>query len=82
MSAQLKIQYIADSHVDNTQKALILPFELALVEYLNCNDGRFLDGAAVIKLMNDVRLIGGIQTHMSKLSFQYGFNVFLITLVV
>jgi len=39
MTAKLEIQHIAHADVDDTQKALISSLKLALVEYLDSNDG-------------------------------------------
>lgn len=38
MTAQLKVQHVADPHIDHPQKSLVLSFELALVKYLNSHD--------------------------------------------
>lgn len=38
VAAQLKVQHVADPHIDHPQKALILSFELALVEYLDSHN--------------------------------------------
>ena len=40
MAAKLKIQVISYLYVNDTQEALISSLELALIEYLNCDDGR------------------------------------------
>jgi len=42
MAAKLKIQVISYLYVNDTQEALISSLELALIEYLNCDDGRVL----------------------------------------
>jgi hypothetical protein len=39
MTTQFQIQDIADANVDNTQEALVPALKLALVEYLNSNNG-------------------------------------------
>lgn len=44
MTVQSKVQNIADFDVDNAEEALIPPLELALIEYLDCDDGGVLDG--------------------------------------
>jgi len=38
VATQLKVQHVADPHIDHPQKTLVLSFELALVEYLNSDD--------------------------------------------
>ena len=48
MATKLQIQYIADPNIDNTQKALILPLEFALIENLDRDDGRILDGTEIV----------------------------------
>ena len=42
MAAKLKIQVVSYLYVNDTQEALISSLELALIEYLNCDDGRVL----------------------------------------
>jgi hypothetical protein len=42
MAAKLKIQVIRYLYVNDTQEALISSLELALIEYLNGDDGRVL----------------------------------------
>jgi hypothetical protein len=42
VAAKLKIQVISYLYVNDTQEALISSLELALIEYLNCDDGRVL----------------------------------------
>ena len=80
MPAQFQVKNIADTNVDDSEETLIPLLELTLVEDLHSNDRRFLDGAAhtISTWHHNERRI----PHMSKLSFQYGFKVFLITLVV
>lgn len=48
MSTQLQVQYIADSHINDTKKSLVSSFELALVEYLHGDNGGVLDSAEII----------------------------------
>lgn len=45
VTAQLKVQHVADPHIDHPQKSLVLSFELALVEYLNSYNRRIFDGS-------------------------------------
>jgi hypothetical protein len=81
MAAQFEINNLADSDIYYTQKALVTALELALVEDLDGDDRRVLYGT----LRRDqitIRLKRKFKTHTSKFSFQYGFRVFLITLVV
>jgi hypothetical protein len=47
LPAQLEVDHIGYLDVDDTEEALVrLSLELALVEDLDCNDRRVLDGAA------------------------------------
>jgi hypothetical protein len=81
VATQLKVHNIAHADVDDAEKALITPLELALVEDLDGDDGGFFD----ISATKDNQLVLPWRrptTCMSKLSFQYGFRVFLMTLVV
>lgn len=45
MTVQSKIQNIADSHIHDPEETLVPPLELALIEYLNRDDGGVPDGA-------------------------------------
>lgn len=86
MSTQFQVENVADSDIDNSKKTLVASLELALVKYLDSDDGGILDGAAEIR--DEKAYSGSIPpptestTDMSKLSFQYGFKVFFMTLVV
>lgn len=80
MTTQLKVNDIRDTNVDHTQEALVPLLELALVKDLDGNDGRIFHEAACGQRLDTHTLRCG--TYISKLSFQYGFRVFLITLVV
>ena len=80
MASKLQVDDIADFDVDDAEETLIPLLELALVEDLHRNDGRFLDGA--IHMISTWSRIGGGKSPMSKLSFQYGLSVFFMTLVV
>lgn len=40
VAAKLKIQVVSHLYINDTQEALISSLELALIEYLNCDDGR------------------------------------------
>lgn len=42
VAAKLKIQVISYLYVNDTQEALISSLEFALIEYLDCDDGRIL----------------------------------------
>lgn len=46
MSTQLKIENVADSDIDNSKKTLVASLELALVKYLDSDDGGILDSTA------------------------------------
>jgi hypothetical protein len=45
MAIDVQVQDIADANIDNTEETLVPSFELALIEYLDGNYGRILDGA-------------------------------------
>ena len=68
-----------DSNINDTQESLILLLELFLVEYLDCQDAVFCSPP---DLRMSVVLFIRRHAYMSKLSFQYGLRVFLITEVV
>ena len=86
MPTQLKIEDVADFDVDDSKEALIASLEFALVKYLYSDDGGILDCAADMRYKKRVLerhpAHRKTETHMSKLSFQYGFKVFFMTLVV
>ena len=71
----------ANSNIDDSQKALVLFLEFLLVKYLYSKYA-LLRGFPT-KTVSDLSMQkpSGFP-YMSKLSFQYGFSVFLITLVV
>ena len=46
VTAQLKVNDVADTDIDNAQKALIAFLKFALVKDLNCDHRRIFDGAA------------------------------------
>ena len=80
MAAKLEVDHICDTDVDHTQKTLIPFLELALVEDLDGNDGGIFHETETGQQPDTQTQ--KCQTYISKLSFQYGFRVFLITLVV
>ena len=80
MTPELQVYNIADFHVHDSEEALVAFLELALIKNLNSDNRGVLDSAGRDKCMVGNR--GRVSTHMSKLSFQYGFRVFLMTLVV
>lgn len=84
VTAKFEVENIADTNVNNTEETLVSPFKLALVEDLDCDHGRIVrDGTIQCKNNKCTELSGReTATNMSKLSFQYGFKVFFITLVV
>lgn len=91
VTANAHVKYIADLNIDNAKKALALLFELFLVKYLNCNNTLILGLANVyiifvidisVCIDNKSRVIRYLNTYTSKLSFQYGFKVFFMTVVV
>ena len=78
--ARGEIHDISNSDIDNAQEPLILLLEFLLVEYLYRKYAFFRGtprNRVSIAFLSRVHL-----THKSKLSFQYGFNVLLITVVV
>lgn len=93
LAAQLEIDHICDTDIDDAQEALIPLLELLLIKDLHCNDRRVGDSAAGgrgkrgrYRQYRYECIYGGrgpssLGTHMSKESFQYGFRVFLMTLI-
>ena len=77
MTTQLKVNHICYTNVDDTQETLIPLLELALVKYLDGNDRGVFHKAACGQWAEQP---DRCRTYISKLSFQYGFSVFLITL--
>lgn len=49
MSAQFKIENVTDSDIDNSKKALVASLKLALVKYLDSDNGGILDGAVEMR---------------------------------
>jgi hypothetical protein len=45
MPTQVNVKHVRDADVDDAEKALVALLELALVEYLDGNNGRVLDVA-------------------------------------
>jgi hypothetical protein len=41
---QFKVENVADSDVDDSKKTLVASLELALIKYLDSDDGGILDG--------------------------------------
>lgn len=72
---------ISNANVDNSQESLVLLFELLLIKNLYCKDAIFI-GAADKCELNGNCIHGGGALYKSKLSFQYGFRVLLLTVVV
>jgi len=72
---------ISNANINDSQESLVLLFELLLVENLNCEDAIFV-GATDKCELNDLFNQGGGVRYKSKLSFQYGFRVLLLTVVV
>jgi hypothetical protein len=60
MATKFEVQHIADSHIHHTQKSLIPPLELSLVEYLNSNNRRILDRSRVWKEMSH-KMASGVE---------------------
>lgn len=83
ISTNVQVKHAADAHVDHSKETLVLFLELLLVKDLNC-EYTLVGRAPVISisiLLSEHMYVRG-QTYMSKLSFQYGLSVFLITPVV
>lgn len=72
---------ISNTDVDDTQETLILLLEFLLVKDLNCEDAIFIGATNECELIDSL-LPGGGAHYKSKLSFQYGFRVLLLTVVV
>ena len=75
-----KIDDISNSNIDDAQEALVLLLELLLVEYLDRQYTFFRGTPKTISVFILPRQSGF--PHKSKCSFQYGFSVLLITVVV
>lgn len=45
MPTQFEVKNVADSDIDYPKKTLVASLEFALIEYLDSDDGRILDGA-------------------------------------
>jgi hypothetical protein len=82
VAARVQVNDGPDADVDDAEEALVLLLELLLVEDLD------REHALLVDLPGRLLAVGARgggscgMTYMSKLSFQYGFSVFLITLVV
>jgi hypothetical protein len=50
MTTEVDIKDVGDTNVNDAEEALVPFLELALVENLHCDDGRVLDGAAVMSV--------------------------------
>jgi len=48
VASEPQIQHIANSHIYNAQESLVLPLELALVEYLDSDDRGILDSTTSV----------------------------------
>lgn len=85
VAARVQVYGAANADVDDTEEALILLLELLLVKYLDRKNAVFGSSPAPCQrrlLEPGCRARSGRISYMSKLSFQYGFSVFLMTLVV
>ena len=91
MAIEIEIKDIANANINYSKKTLIPPFKFALVKNLHRDNRRVLDGTVLQSCQQNKKkhaqnrsrtLCSDKMTHMSKLSFQYGFRVFFITLVV
>ena len=75
-----EVHHISNSNIYDTKEPLILLLELLLVENLNRQYALFRGTPNPVSV--GFQLMGVIDSHRSKLSFQYGFNVLLMTVVV
>lgn len=75
-----KIYDRSNPYIYNSQESLILLLELLLIENLNGENAIFRRAPEDLSVPNRLGRVRG--PYMSKLSFQYGFKVFLITEVV
>ena len=82
MTAENEVEHVGHLDIHDAQKALISSLELALVEDLDRDDRRVLDGPAIESAQPKQHAWHLPRTYTSKLSFQYGLSVFLMTLVV
>lgn len=85
ISTGIKIDDAPYAHVDDAEKTLVLLLELLLVKYLYGEHailGHPPGPVSVVVQMQECIAPSTGVTYMSKLSFQYGFSVFLMTLVV
>lgn len=83
IATHLEVDDISDAHVDHTEKALILLLEFLLVENLDGQDAIFVDSPSRGTRQHPwTQTPIAPATYRSKISFQYGFKVFLMTDVV
>ena len=84
ITASVQIDNAANAHIDHTKKALVPLLELLLVEDLDGQYALLGDPPTFSSVIAPACCIATclLLTHMSKLSFQYGLSVFLITPVV
>lgn len=75
-----EVDNISYPYIDDSQEALILLLEFLLVEYLDGEDAVFRGTPTTTSAM--LLRFRRLHAHKSKLSFQYGFKVLLITVVV
>jgi hypothetical protein len=84
ISPGIQIDDGSNPNIDDTEKALVLLLKLLLVEYLDCQYTLFRNTSACPMSVHPPLHIISLwyNAYKSKLSFQYGFNVFLMTVVV
>jgi hypothetical protein len=83
VSANVQVKHAADAHVYNSEEALVLFLELLLVKDLNCQYAFVCCAPIGLVSTFPLSLTNYLEeTYISKLSFQYGLSVFLITPVV
>jgi hypothetical protein len=81
VAAGVQVDDGPDADVDDAEEALVLLLEL-LVEDLDGEHALLVDLPVRLLAVGARRGDARGMTYMSKLSFQYGFSVFLMTLVV
>lgn len=82
MTTKNEVEYVGDFDIYNAEETLILLLEFALVEDLHRDYRRILDSPAHSRQWPDLQILFRIDAYTSKVSFQYGFSVFLMTEVV